>query len=565
MDTDKTKPGALVGGRFLLDAKLGRGGHATVWRARDTTNNRTVAVKLIHRSFRGQSAVLSRFQRELSVLTRLDHPHIARALDGALDTITPYFVMELVEGTSLERHLGTLAAAGKLLPIRDVVSFAVPLASALEHAHEQGVVHRDLKPANLIITTDGQPKLLDFGIAKLLSTDGAAATTQGRAIGSVAYMSPEQLAGEDVGPRSDVYALGVVLLELVTLRRAWHRDASGAALPAYVEAPRPNAFNTLDRLVERIESEARPRASELQPLLAGDVGEQLDAVFARAMSIDAADRFDRPGGLATALADIAHEALVRPVSLTGMHGDTASTNRGAGPRGTPIRTAGPSGTPIRTAGPSHVAPAESRPGHDTVTVQQRVARLVSKPTAPRPSTAPIGPHPPGDTTLTLRATLRRDRYSGAAFAIAAVVVASAIGVGVASIVRRSEPTPIDPAPAPAPVTAVPAERAPAKSLPAPFDTIEQPAPKVAPTPRARPAAAPAPPRPASALQDLLQRARSNPSDMSTLAKLSEAIVRASASIPSAPERARIQNLAQTSAALGDVEGLEAAVAAVETR
>ncbi|MCU0258784.1 MAG: serine/threonine protein kinase, partial [Solirubrobacteraceae bacterium] len=205
-------------------APLGAGGMGEVYRARDTRLGREVAIKVLPEAVAAHPDRLARFEREARTVAALNHPNIVvlHSIEEAAGL--RFITMELIEGHTLDE----LVAAGGL-PLAQLLDLAVPMAEALAAAHERGVVHRDLKPRNVMRTADGRVKVLDFGLAKLEGgTPGAsdsvsptvpALSTAGEVVGTVPYMSPEQIRGQVVDARSDLFALGVLLYELATGRR----------------------------------------------------------------------------------------------------------------------------------------------------------------------------------------------------------------------------------------------------------------------------------------------------------------------------------------------------------
>ena len=197
--------------RYTLERELGRGGMATVFLARDLKHDRPVALKVLHPEL-AASLGPDRFQREIHVAARLQHPHILTVHDSGDAAGRLWFTMPFVEGESLRDRL----TRERQLPVEDAVRIAREAAQALQYAHEHGVIHRDLKPENLLLTRDGSTLVADFGIARALGGGDQRLTETGLAVGTPAYMSPEQAAGDrNLDARTDVYSLGAVLYEML--------------------------------------------------------------------------------------------------------------------------------------------------------------------------------------------------------------------------------------------------------------------------------------------------------------------------------------------------------------
>ncbi len=233
-------PGMRLGPYEVL-SPLGQGGMGEVWRARDTTLRRDVALKVLPPAVARDADRLSRFRREARVLASFNHPHIGAIYGFHEDGPNPALVLELVEGQTL----ASLLRLGPL-PVREALRIAGQVAEALEAAHERGVVHRDLKPGNVMLRPDGMVKVLDFGLAKALAPDegepGATLPTvtvalgrPGLLIGTPAYMSPEQVRGEAADPRSDIWAFGCVLYEMLVGRPAFGASTITESLAKVLE------------------------------------------------------------------------------------------------------------------------------------------------------------------------------------------------------------------------------------------------------------------------------------------------------------------------------------------
>ena len=219
---------------YEITAKIGEGGMGEVYRATDTKLNRDVALKILPEQFASDSQRMGRFQREAEVLASLDHPNIG-AIHGIEDVgETKALVLQLIEGPTLADRI----AEGPI-PVDEALPLALQITEALEAAHEKGIIHRDLKPANIKITPEGQVNVLDFGLAKAMETESTAspeathsptlsmsATREGVLLGTAGYMSPEQARGKPVDKRTDIWAFGAVLFEMLSGRRAFDGETT---------------------------------------------------------------------------------------------------------------------------------------------------------------------------------------------------------------------------------------------------------------------------------------------------------------------------------------------------
>jgi tetratricopeptide (TPR) repeat protein len=299
------EPGLVIAGRYTLVEKLGEGGMGEVWVAKQTEPvKRKVALKLIKAGMDSQ-AVLARFEQERQALALMDHPNIARVLDGGLTPDgRPFFVMELVNGLPLTQFCDE----ARLTP-RERLELFIPICQAVQHAHHKGIVHRDLKPGNILVTrSDGQPvpKVIDFGVAKATAgklTEETLSTQFGAVVGTLEYMAPEQAGyfGEDIDTRADIYSLGVILYELLTgLRPLDGKRLKQAALTEAIRIIReeePSRPSTRLSTCESLSTLAAVRQTEPRKLLALLRGE-LDWIVLRCLEKDRNRRYETANGLA---------------------------------------------------------------------------------------------------------------------------------------------------------------------------------------------------------------------------------------------------------------------------
>jgi serine/threonine protein kinase len=255
--------------RYRLETILGRGGMAEVWRATDAVLHRPVAVKVLRDTAEDETDRL-RFTAEARTLARLSHPGLVMLLDAGINEERPFLVLELVEGQTLDQECG-----GRRLDPDRVARIGRELAAALAYAHSAGVIHRDVKPGNVLLGRDGRIKLADFGIARLIG-ETVRHTRTGQAIGTAAYLSPEQVRGEDVTEATDVYSLGLLLLEALTGERAYPGTPTEAALARLSRQPEvpdslPADWVSLLTEMTALDPGDRPTADAVVRRL-GDVG-----------------------------------------------------------------------------------------------------------------------------------------------------------------------------------------------------------------------------------------------------------------------------------------------------
>jgi eukaryotic-like serine/threonine-protein kinase len=264
-------------GPYEILAPLGAGGMGEVYRARDTKLNRFVAIKILPKVFSSDSEHRLRFEREARMLAALSHSNILAIHDMAAEGDVCFLVCELLEGQTLRRHLSE-----GYLSIRKCLEIAVQIANGIAAAHEKGIIHRDLKPENVFLTKDNQVKILDFGLAKqaLFDNDGNTVsiadvdTKEGVVLGTVGYMSPEQVRGRPADMRSDIFSLGGMLYEMVTGHRAFQGGSQVEVMNAILKEDPPEPANVgknipralcvlIDRCLEKDPAERFQSARDL--------------------------------------------------------------------------------------------------------------------------------------------------------------------------------------------------------------------------------------------------------------------------------------------------------------
>lgn len=271
-------------GQFEIMDEIGRGGMATVYRARQLTMNRIVAIKVLPRALMHDPSFIERFRREVDVIAHLEHPHILPIYDYGEVEGVPFIAMRYLAGGSLAQMLrrGLPPPTALIKPISQV-------SQALDHAHQQGIIHRDLKPGNILLDDNGNAYLTDFGIARVINSS----LTGSAIIGTPAYMSPEQANGLPLDARSDIYALGVVLFEMVTGREPFEAETPVALLLKHINEPMPSprSFRAgLGSSVERVIFKATAKHPDDRYASAGE----LSTDFAIAAAQPATGLMDAP-------------------------------------------------------------------------------------------------------------------------------------------------------------------------------------------------------------------------------------------------------------------------------
>jgi serine/threonine protein kinase len=328
-------PGTKLG-PYEVTAAIGAGGMGEVYRARDSRLNRDVAIKVLPASFADDRQRLHRFEQEALAAAALNHPNILAVYDiGTQEGGAPYIVSELLEGESLRDRL----RAGPLA-LRKATEYALQIARGLTAAHDKGIIHRDLKPENIFITRDGRVKLLDFGLAKLTQATGDASSDSetrtiqsdvGTVLGTVGYMSPEQVRGRPADARSDLFSFGAVLYEMISGKRAFHGESTADTMSAILNSEPPELTETnrsVPPALERIVRHCIEKSPEERFRSAHDVAFDLETLSTLSSSTVAARSADKsPRRVLAAVLALAAVAIAVTALLARKYG--------AGPTQTP--------------------------------------------------------------------------------------------------------------------------------------------------------------------------------------------------------------------------------------
>ena len=281
-----TLAGGTKLGPYEILAPIGAGGMGEVYRARDERLKRDVAIKVLPATFSADSDRLRRFEQEAQAAGGLNHPNITAVYDLGSHEGAPYIVTELLEGETLRAEL-----AGGRFPTRKVIDYAVQITHGLAAAHEKGIVHRDLKPENLFVTKDGRVKILDFGLAKLTQVGQSGSATNlptvtpgtepGVVMGTLGYMSPEQVKGRPADARSDIFSFGAILYEMLSGKRAFHADSAGETMAAILKEEPPDLSVTNENIspgLERILRHCLEKNPERRFQSSSDIAFALEAL-----------------------------------------------------------------------------------------------------------------------------------------------------------------------------------------------------------------------------------------------------------------------------------------------
>jgi eukaryotic-like serine/threonine-protein kinase len=281
--------GETLSGRYEIVELLGQGGMSAVYKANDPNLRRVVAIKLIHPHLSRDPEFVRRFEEEAAAVAQLRHPNLIQVFDFTNDDATYYIVFEFVPGETLQDRLKRLDESGRLMTIDQTINITAQSADALNYAHNKGLVHRDIKPANIMVNMQNDPIIMDFGIAKIMG--GTQHTATGAVLGTARYMSPEQIQGQKIDPRTDIYSLGVTMFEMLGGRPPFDGNSAMTVMMMHMTDPVPDLRD-----------------------LRADVPPGLVAAINKAMAKDPDERYQTAAEFATAVRDL--DLTVAPVNMS---------------------------------------------------------------------------------------------------------------------------------------------------------------------------------------------------------------------------------------------------------
>jgi serine/threonine-protein kinase len=354
--------GRVLAGRYALLRRIADGGMATVYLARDERLDRPVAVKVLRRDLSADDTFVTRFRREATLTANLSHQHIVAVHDFVESDGEMFLVMEYVEGTTLRDLVSTMGA----LPVREAVRIFTGILLALDQAHQSGLVHRDVKPENVLLREDGTIKVTDFGLARAV-TSATRTSTTGVLLGTVSYLAPEQLDGDRADARSDVYAAGLLLYELLTGAKAFQGENPMHVAYQHVHGSVPvpsDRVSTVPLELDRVVARATARDPDQRP---ADAGELLDLLDRSLLQLSDAELDASPTLRADPSGTAARTTVIATASPTTRERIPARQRTGA-----TVPVTGP-GTDVSGSSPSPAPAADhpdaDQPGHPDATAR----------------------------------------------------------------------------------------------------------------------------------------------------------------------------------------------------
>jgi serine/threonine protein kinase len=400
--------GQTIGGRYIIEEMLGRGGMSTVYKARDPNLRRIVAVKMIHAHLSDDPRFVTRFEEEATAIAQLRHPNIVQVFDFNSDGEAYFMVMEYVPGETLQERLYRMHNIGRQLPAMDAVRYASQICDALNYAHKRGMVHRDIKPANIILDVHDQAILMDFGIVKMIGSERHTAT--GAVVGTAMYMSPEMIRGETPDARADIYSMGVTLYEMVNGEAPFKADSAMTLMMMHLHDPIPDLrklrpdvpedlIEVIEKALQKDRSDRYASAAEMEAVL-HEVQDRLSGGSVPATVIEPppdpvkqAPRIDAPATLVDPQEQVSSQQTSVDVLNAAAAGATLAEVAGGKvptPAVQPLPAAQPAGPPASNPSTSERASTHTGTMADSPAAPASQAYSTTPPSSP----APVGASQP---------------------------------------------------------------------------------------------------------------------------------------------------------------------------
>lgn len=396
--------GRTLSNRYKIEALLGQGGMSAVYKAMDPNLKRVVAVKLIHPHLSTDASFVSRFESEASAVASLRHANIVQVYDFNNDSGVYYMVLEFIPGETLQDRMHRVGETGRQISVQDALKFTANISDAVGYAHQRGMIHRDIKPANIMLDTQGQAILMDFGIVKILGGDSH--TSTGAVVGTARYMSPEIIRGEVADHRSDIYSLGVTLFEMLSGRPPFMADSAMTLMMMHLNDPLPDVREFRE-----------------------DIHPDLIDILQKCMAKDRRDRYQSAADLGSDL----RAALGNPASSSRRR-DVPKPQ----PAATMVETAAPKAESATTVEPQPTAKSTSKPAPQTmVDSSPMTGGQTPPPPPPAAGVATPAPAPRG------AALPRRTLILAGVGLVALLCIGGALALGGRMLSGGLEPSPTD--------------------------------------------------------------------------------------------------------------------------
>jgi serine/threonine protein kinase len=416
--------GKVLGGRYEIGELLGQGGMSSVYKANDPNLRRSVAIKMVHPHLSNNPEFVRRFEEEATAVARLRHPNIIQVYDFSHEDDLYYMVMEYLAGETLQARLKRLNAAGRRLPLRDVLKYAADICKAAGYAHQRGMIHRDIKPANVMLDVHGNAILMDFGIARIIG--GQQHTATGAVLGTALYMAPEQIQGLHPDARADIYSIGVLLYEALSGHPPFEADSAMTLMMMHLNDPVPDLSQFHPGIPEEVRQIAN-QALEKDRARRYQTSEEMAAALQTALEVEAASPSEpvRPSPKPVDRSPASRPPAADAIPSAPLQATVIEQAPEFDPQATHLEAAS-----VPDPQATFVEPAPAAP---SPTANDQAGAPASPAPLPRESAYPVGPTPTGS----LGAPARRAGGSKLMGVVIGVLLLAMIGGGAFLFSQRS--------------------------------------------------------------------------------------------------------------------------------